>query len=413
MPTICEFCGEIQKSKGQKTHMFTCINCRENIRIDNALRDVIFHSCGDRLYRTRPRYDLYYSPFRSERSASFVVWDDRCHDYGGHLINNKEYGDVFDFVMEYYGITDFQEAARYLNGQLSVEVPKRTYTEIEPQRLLTISDIERLHENVADALEWFENRGVSRFTAYEKKLGMVNSWPSSYTFRGGARKGQEIVFHTRRYAIPNIANGEVMYCKLRLDDALADKQWQALPESLIEEVRHDIAAHKSAISGETVSPDDISDSEIRRRLLGDRFSQLPGPKDANATFNQDRFKRLTTAGVEYLPYDIGLIHEGEIKAMTMEDCTGDPEYGFPSVSSKGGSNIAELMQKVNRIYIIADSDEAGREYALKNQALLPQAQIITPPDGFKAADDVVLAGQALEWMASYGIEPVRLWRRPV
>lgn len=410
MPVICEFCGDVLDSRGSKVVLFTCDDCKENIRQDNAIRDIVFHTCGDRLSRSRTKYDLYYCPFHSDNNPSFVVYDRSCRCYAGCLVHGREFGDVFDFVSEFYGITDFQETARMLSGKLSEVVVHRDYPEVEPRKLLTMGDIERLHRNVSDALEWFEERGVSRFTAYEKHLGMTRDWPNTYTFRTGPRKGEDVLIRTTRYSIPNIALGEPMYCKLRVDDRILEAQWDAIKDGLALEVREDMAAHKSAVTGKAVSPETISMKDVKRRLLGDRFTQLPGPKDSKATFNQDRFSRLTPKGIEYPHYEYALIHEGEIKAMVMEDCTGDPHYGYPSVSNKESADIARILQNVKRKIIIADNDDAGQIYANKNLQWLGDAEIIHPPDGLKAADDAVLENVVHEWMKGYGLEPVKLER---
>lgn len=89
-----------------------------------------------------------------------------------------------------------------------------------------------------------------------------------------------------------------------------------------------------------------------------------------------------------------LVTEGEIDAITAQ------AYGFDAVAVPGASSwqkhFAEPLLGYETVYILADGDKAGMEFAKKVRQFLPNGRIIpcpkgedvnswiTTPDGFKA-----------------------------
>lgn len=93
-----------------------------------------------------------------------------------------------------------------------------------------------------------------------------------------------------------------------------------------------------------------------------------------------------------------VICEGEIDAMLL--C----QVGYNAVSSTGGAGTwkpewAKFFAGVQRITILYDNDDAGRDGALKVRATLARARIATYPDGIKDAGELFATHKApVSWL---------------
>lgn len=391
---VCQHCGEILfRGNPTEIEFFTCTKCRDEIKQDNGLRTLLRSVLGGNLKATHHSYDLYTCPWHTDRDPSFVVYDSVCSCRAGCEINGKEWGDVYDFTQEFYGL-DFQAAAELLSGKRNAEpLPRLIAPKQKKKRQLSMLDVERLHRNIEDALAWFESRCVSRFTAYEKKLGVDYHVSHKYIFRHGKRAGEEVWNQTRHFSIPNIVFGDVYYCKLRRDDSYSLEQLDLMDQVLVEAIREDVAEELGR---------EPTNFELMQKIFPKRYPQKAGPKNAKLVFNAERCVRRTDAGLEYLHWPYITIHEGEIKAMAVEDA------GYPALSNKEDENIARLVQNCKRVIYVRDNDDAGEAYALKHRNWIPHLEIVSPPQGFKAADDVVQAGLIHDWFGKLGLEPMEL-----
>lgn len=407
---ICTHCGTvIRKGDPARVSFFTCEDCREDIRTDHPLREVVFEEISTRLAHRRGGYDKYYCPFHNDvHDPSFWVYENTCHCEAGCKINGKDYGDVFDFIAEYYHLSSFQAAAEKLGKNLPIIVPNRSYEPKIVDDPVTMEEVVRLHMNAAEALAWFTMRGVTPFTVDEKLLGMRSNYRDFYTFRTGLRRGEKVWNTSRYYSIPNVTFGVVQYCKLRRDDQYSMDQLRLIDPRLREEIREDIRLCAQALG----RPGEVSD-ELLMESVFRRYPQLRHPLNANALFNTERVVRHTgNRVVEYIHLPYILIHEGEIKALVMEDCCDDPDYGYPSLSNKLDERVASAVRNVDRVIYVKDrsKDKTSSEVVERHRLWIPRLEVIEAPEGLKAADDVVLAGQVHPWMSSFGIEPVRLER---
>ena len=79
--------------------------------------------------------------------------------------------------------------------------------------------------------------------------------------------------------------------------------------------------------------------------------------------------------------------EGELDTVVATHIAGIPSVGVP-----GATNWAKhyplLFEGFERVYVLADGDQAGREFAKKVAATIEQAVIVQMPDG-KDVSDVV------------------------
>jgi DNA primase len=120
------------------------------------------------------------SPFKSEKSASFFVNDQKGFY---HCFASGEHGDIFTFVMKTEGL-DFPEAVERLAGEAGVPIPAQTERSIEQEdqrdrlyRLLEASATffeEGLKGGLgAEARRYLDKRGLQRETIANFRLGFA------------------------------------------------------------------------------------------------------------------------------------------------------------------------------------------------------------------------------------------------
>lgn len=411
-PVVCKSCGSIiRRGTDWQPILSYCNGCKESIKEDHPIRDVVFTMIPERLRIRRSSYDLYYCPLHDDReNPSLAVFNHHCTCYAGCTFNGKEKADVLDFVRQMYSIEDFPALLDSLRG-LHMDAPPVQNIRRKIDREIpapTMEQVNIFHRNVQDALDWFATRHVLPFTAYEKRLGMAPAYRNGYTFISGPNAGETVYHTTRRYSVPNIAFGKVRSVKLRRDDQYSQDQLTLMDPLELSDIKRDLAERETRKQKRPVMAEEITDSMLVGWIFGDRYPQLPS-SDGKAIFNVERFASLSGGDLQYIEWPYGLIHEGEFKAMAMEDCV-DGIYGFPSVSNLANESVGKLLQNCKRKIYVQDNDEAGEKNAEKHRKWIPDLEVIKPPDGLKAADDVVNAGSVLEWMASIGIEPVKLNR---
>ncbi|PIV98856.1 MAG: DNA primase [Deltaproteobacteria bacterium CG17_big_fil_post_rev_8_21_14_2_50_51_6] len=126
-------------------------------------------------------------PFHSEKSPSFNVSPERQFF---HCFGCKKGGNVFDFWMEYHGVS-FQEAFRELARIYGVDLPERPFSEADRKKrdlrakLLSVEEAASAYfsSNLRNGLEgsvaraYLEGRGLDPATMAEFRLGYaVNRW---------------------------------------------------------------------------------------------------------------------------------------------------------------------------------------------------------------------------------------------
>lgn len=88
------------------------------------------------------------------------------------------------------------------------------------------------------------------------------------------------------------------------------------------------------------------------RDSGPKYMSLPGDKP-----------RLFNVGVLAMPYgDTLAIVEGEIDAISVTEYAGLPAIGVPGVSS-WSDTFSRMVKDYDRILVVGDGDEAGRNFA--------------------------------------------------
>lgn len=95
----------------------------------------------------------YKSPFRNERTASFMVDNKAFHDFG-----DSWHGDVIDFVGRYYN-TDFINAMKILSRDFSLPQDEPISKELEQYMKKQREQEERMRKNLDN---WY-NSTLSKF----------------------------------------------------------------------------------------------------------------------------------------------------------------------------------------------------------------------------------------------------------
>lgn len=371
------------------------------------LRETVARLIGDRLRHAKHDHDEYLCPFHADVKASFLVFEGACGCMAGCAINGREWGDVLDFVKEYFGLRNWGEVEAELTGKFPSPIPKQKYAPVKPSKPISWQAVQQGVAHQAEATPFFHERGVKDKSIAAYQLGKYLSWPNTLTIGG-----EPHTFRAQRYSIPDIAFGRVRNVFLRLDEADARASLACLDSTLVEQRQREMKTK-------------LTEQELMYDFFGGKFTRVPGGVRANLIFNAERVMQR----IEYegwtgwfspdMPYV--LLHEGQLKAIVMEDACDD-EFYYPSIAGKGPQGIAACVG-VKDLIIVQDNDpdkikpdgtkhNAGRAYALRaveisGRRLGQGVRIIRPPEGFKDADEVVKAGIHHEWLGSLGIEPLR------
>lgn len=362
---------------------------------------------ADRLRKEAGSYEAYLCPFHDDRRASFIVYDNCCGCEAGCPVNGREWGDVLDFVMEYFSLHSWREVITTLTGELPEPPKHEKKAASKPARVLSWREIETIDRNIRFSTPYFLGRGLKAETIPSRHLGAYRSWPNTLTIGG-----QPYTFRAQRFAIPDIAFGRVRNIELRLDEADAWQTYHALPDSLKEQLAEDIQRASREIPAER---------DLLYEIFGGKYCRVPGGIRSNLIFNAERVWKRVEGGWFSPDMDYVLVHEGSLKALVTEDACDD-EFYYPSISAKGARGLSSLVS-VKEIIVVQDNEpdkvrpdgtkhNPGREYALKavemtGRRLGSGVRIIKAPDGLKAADDAVQAGIVHKWLGELGIEPVR------
>lgn len=385
----------------------------QKLKEDYPLRETLERLIGDRLQRSRSRYDEYLCPFHDDTNASFLVYDGYCVCQAGCTINGKAVGDLFSFLMEYLGTRSMKQVGEFLTGRVA-EPPKRVVRRDNPERVLTMRDVKEAMANLPKALPYYEGRGIPSHAAQMYYLGMKIHYPSVRKLKDG----RDFKFYCDRYAIPNVAHGRCRKIELRTDMQHAVQQLAEIDPRILDMER----AHFKEKKGREPEELDMAEWFAHRyvQMLGGIRRPLIG--NLERIMWQIEYQGQTGYFFPKLPYV--LWHEGAIKAYATENAPGDLDYFYPSIYGHPPENLEGALVGVERLIIVADNDpdkerngriiNAGKSYAEAALAASRRtnAQIIYPPPDFKDADEVVKAGQAHAWLSRHGIEPIKAVRPP-
>lgn len=350
------------------------------------LRDYVEGAIGAPSKRTS-QYWLWCSPLRSERTPSFAVWHDHFYDFG-----NGQNGSIIDFVMEYEGC-DFKEAVERLGGNVPASKPKIRPAAVSepPKRKITFETVQQAFLRIEEGLPFFHKRCISTPASYQNYLGVKEKHYTSYVDTNGVK----YTFAAKRYAVPNIFNGDVRAINYRRDDAALIEAFWSHPESI--DVYDDIAAKLGH---------QPTDEEVVEAIGGRKYEQELGSKWR--PFNVSTLVEVIEGkpkARETLPYVLVHAETKEYDTLALAD------HGYPTVgitlNSEIETSLPGMFAKVPFVYVIRDRDPIGLTKAQKLVRAIGRGRIITPLNEFKDSGEIVQANLLDTWLfKSYGLEPL-------
>jgi hypothetical protein len=371
------------------------------------LRDIVAKDLGDAPKKSR-NYSIWKSPFRDERTASFVVHDTHYNDYG----EPGRSGDVIQYIRETRGL-DFVEAVEYLTGEDFREwKPKPPKREEKPKerKKLELHEIAKYERNVDTIRPYLESRAIPAEIVQQFHLGCSN-WENEYVTTDGKR----IKFKSNRLVIPHIYDEQVMCLNFRRNDEAAEK-WinknlKLSKVEAIELIRHDMADKLQ------VEPKSIEDMEVWENMYGPRYQKPYGMKDFIFGIDWLYAKKDGKRLFKKLPYII--VDEGELNALSAV-CEG-----FRAISFKAFNqfDLAQILKYVGVIYVAQHNDDdqtrkdgtifnPGRHYT---KTVLEQfksnrsrVRAMNFPPEFKDMNEMRVAGELKRFLANqYHLEIMR------
>lgn len=366
-------------------------------------REIVRQTWGEPEF-SGANYDLYFCQFHNDtNNPSFFVYDERCGCYACKPFSGGQWntGDGNNFLQAVYGFT-YKEAAEYIENGNFPEVKKKTRERDNGHPLpWSALDETRTPEHRLQAAQYFVERGLKLASVDRRFLG-ARPWTN---------KDISALYMT----IPYIGMRSVRKIRQRLNDKDALRVITTLDDAFLFQVRTKVANRKK------ITADEVTDPMLVEALFP-KYLHGGGIK-SEIIFNLDRVvEKMPNGDLLFKRQAKLLIHEGEIKCAVMEDASDQDGWGYPSIHAKSVAAIGKALINVDKIYIVQDNEpdivrpdgtihNPGRDYAYKlfNEIGRPNdTTIIKPPDGLKAADDVVQAGFVHEWMKQYGMEPVKL-----
>ena len=369
-------------------------------------REIVRQTWGEPEF-SGANYDLYYCQFHEDsNNPSFFVYDEKCGCFACQPFvdqngNRWSSGNAVNFIQAAHGIS-YAEAMKFVdNGNFPENKQREAKRDNGHPLPWSVLDETRTPEHRLQAAQYFTKRGIKLASIDRRFLG-AREW---------TMRDISALYMT----IPYIGMRSVRKIKQRLNDQDALRVIKTLDEDFLIQVRIKAAARRK-IEPELVTDDMIISALFPKYIHG-------GGIKSEIIFNLDRLvEKMPNGDLLFKRQSRLLIHEGEIKCAVMEDASDQDGWGYPSIHAKAVKDIRKALINVDRIYIVQDNEpdqvrpdgttfNPGKDYAYKlyNEIGRPNdTEIIKPPDGLKAADDVVNAGFVHQWMSQYNMEPVRL-----
>lgn len=349
-------------------------------------REVVAGALGAPATRTRD-YWMWCSPFRTERTPSFAVWQDHYFDFGG----SNDSGDAIAFIQEYYG-KSFVEACEYLGGASVDWKPAVTpvQVEVEPAKPISMEVVLENYAHIEEGIPYFNHRCISTPTSYSAYLGVKKQHYTAYTALDGTR----YAFTALRYAMPNIFNGEVRAINYRRDDEeLLNVFWEH-PKCF------DVLGDLEKKLGREATYKEIIDAIGGRKYeqeKGSHWRPFNVGVIAEVIDGKPRAK-------ENLPYVLIHAETKEIDTLALFD-KGYPTVGI-TLNREIEKTLPAIFAKVPMVYVIRDNDSAGLSKAESLVRAIGKGRIITPLAGHKDTGNILQANLLDKWLfGQYGLEP--------
>jgi hypothetical protein len=345
-----------------------------------------------------------------------------CTDSGGSALANEERFTCFqcgeslsviDFFMKENGWS-LPEAINNLAGDDLQIAPKKEKKEpaiIRPTSNFYEAAIE-FHKQFDQAMQYFHNRSV---TDKIGRIHLLGQHEKVVTLPYVDTNNNPHWIEHLRYVIPWIRNNIVVSLNMRRDDL-----WVASEVAkggnfaeMFDRLKLDFIK-KTGLQ----ESDPAFTKKLAEALLGPKYFRRGSTK---YIFNSSRIVRIheDNKGWDPLPLPYCLITEGEVDSMSLESS------GYPAIAAKNikGMPFERILSLIPQVFVIQDIDKdmqradgsivnPGVMYAEATAGeinkRIQRAKIIKPPDGFKDANEVVVAGEVKNWLEQIGISPILL-----
>lgn len=330
----------------------------EEIRSKIDLRAYVADDLGQPQARTNGVWMFKCrNPSHQDDTASMGIWSDHLHCFGCGL-----HGDVFTYVQIRTG-KDFKSAVLFLNDEEDLPrfAPRKEDRNEEiVKTLLTMSDIERLHFDVARVMPYLRERKVSDAMVDINLIGGA-TYNKAYTDMDGKR----FFFQCNRVALPYLFGPEVYSINYRRDDLsamqnLTEVGSRAGIEDMFGFIRSDLARKAGK------EPDQIKRETVMLHCFGTRFYRPHEYQAPVTAYGVHNLVHKQGGGLVYPRKPYVILTEGEFNQISGE------MDGFTTVSLKPVKRVKlqRLTQNVRIVFIARDPDAAGQKYTEDIMAML-------------------------------------------
>ncbi|MBQ6774174.1 MAG: DNA primase [Synergistaceae bacterium] len=329
--------------------------------IKNALDIIDIIGERVRLRRTGRGY-MGLCPFHNEKTPSFHVWPDSQSYY---CFGCHEGGNIFTFIMKTEGMT-FPEALEFLAGRAGVDISKYK------SRNRTRNNTKSLYDILELSAKFFTDNLLGTYGSaardYMKRRELTDNDINTFSLGYSLNSWNSLITYLTHSGIPE---RDIINCGLAVENR--NGAYDRFRGRLIFPVR-DIAGRVIAFGGR------IIDSSEGVKYINSPESDIYS-KRRNLYLLHEARKFIREKGRSILT-------EGYMDAVRLHKC------GFKeSVASLGTSLTPEqaglLSRFADRCYICYDSDQAGKNAALRGMYILQEhgldVRVINLPDD-KAKD---------------------------
>lgn len=344
------------------------------VKNQNPLAPTVERLCGQAIIKHK-----IFAPWRAESTPSVHIYeDDSWWDYGAGVG-----GDVLDFMGYYYFGLSYDPSTHFIDvidklGALEIAPLPPQPTKPKPAR-------PKLKVSLQSIIGWADSMPANR-RAYWHSRGLTDQTINEFM----------LGFDGQRYTIPALYRYIPFGVKRRITPEDSATQYD-LHNAYVQSVRElhpewteetDAKVYAYSVLELRESHPDWTDYQIQN-------AAPPAPTKYTSTygsrpgiFNSDTLLSAHTV----------VICEGEIDAMLLH------QSDIQAVSSTGGAGKweerwATHFTHIPRIFVLYDNDEAGQKGALKVQASIRRAQILTLPDGVKDVGELFQGtNSAADWV---------------
>lgn len=376
------------------------MNRAEDIKVRVNLREYVERDLG-RPEEFSHSYHKWRCPFHTERTASFVVYDDHWTCYGAC----DETGDIFSYVQHRLNC-DFKDALKIVGEGVNLNAPPVvTKSEPKPRKILELKDVAGWELQRDRVLPYLIDE--RKLTTQVLEINHIGAEVHSHTYI--TSEGTPISTRCNRVSLPYVFGERVLSLNWRRDDASVNAFLKDQPKGLFEAVRCDLAEKGQCPLQEIV------DNQVRQALFGRHYDK---PTWAQyAVFGCDQICELRDGKLHYKEIGAAIFSEGEISSMAAQSL----RYISLGCKSSQKLDLRRCTQNIRNKYIVVENDRRknakgvwehpGLDHAVRLYDQLGGAgsgvKLLRLPEDVKDLDDLLIVGELDNFLATscIGLEP--------